>query len=38
VPAGTRKVVFTWQAKAMGTSGDYEALGDNFSLVLTASD
>ncbi|MGO8813578.1 MAG: hypothetical protein ACLQVG_02790 [Terriglobia bacterium] len=34
VPAGTKKIVFTWSAKTTGTSGDYLALGDNFSLVL----
>lgn len=35
VPAGTRKIVFTWKGQATGDSGDYIALGDNFSLVLT---
>lgn len=36
VPAGTRKIVYTWKADATGTSNDYLALGDDFSLVLTA--
>jgi hypothetical protein len=36
VPAGTRKILFTWHAKSTGESGQYLALGDNFSLVLTA--
>ena len=35
VPAGTRKIVITWKATATGDSGDYLALGDNLSLVLT---
>jgi hypothetical protein len=35
VPAGTRKIVYTWKASATGTSSDYLGLGDNFSLVLT---
>lgn len=35
VPAGTRRIVFTWHATATGSSGDYLALGDNFSLFLT---
>ena len=35
VPRGTRKIVYTFQAKATGNSGDYLALGDNFSLELT---
>jgi hypothetical protein len=35
VPAGTRSIVFTWDGKASGVSGDYLALGDNFSLVLS---
>jgi len=35
VPAGTRKIVYTWKASATGTSGDYLGLGDNFSLVLS---
>ncbi len=34
VPAGTRKIVFTWHAKATGDSGDFLALGDNFTLSL----
>ncbi len=37
VPAGTRKIVFTWHAKSTGESGQYLALGDNFSLTLTAA-
>ena len=35
VPAGTRKIVYTWKANAIGDSGDYLGLGDNFSLVLS---
>jgi hypothetical protein len=34
VPAGTRKIIYTWKARATGDSGDYLGLGDNFSLVL----
>ena len=34
VPAGTRKIIYTWKATATGDSGDYLGLGDNFSLVL----
>jgi len=37
VPAGTRKIVFTWHAKSTGESGQYLALGDNFSLTLTSA-
>lgn len=37
VPAGTRKIIYTWKANATGTSGDYLGLGDNFSLVLAAA-
>jgi hypothetical protein len=36
IPGQTRKIVFTWHASATGSSADYLALGDNFSLVLTA--
>ncbi len=35
VPAGTRKIVYTWKASATGTSSDYLGLGDNFSLMLS---
>jgi len=38
VPAGTRKIVVAWIAKATGNSGDYLALGDNFSLVMTSAE
>ena len=38
LPAGTKKIVFTWHAKSTGDSADYLALGDNFLLQLTASD
>jgi hypothetical protein len=37
VPSGTRKIVYTWKANAIGDSSDYLGLGDNFSLVLTAT-
>lgn len=37
VPAGTRKMVYTFHGKATGNSGDYLALGDNFSLELTSA-
>ena len=36
VPDGTRKIVYTFDAKSTGGSGDYLGLGDNFSLVLTS--
>jgi hypothetical protein len=38
VPSGTRKIVFTWKAKALDDSGDYLGLGDNFSLTLKLND
>jgi hypothetical protein len=35
VPAGTKRIVYTWDAHASGDSGDHLGLGDDFSLKLT---
>lgn len=38
VPAGTRKIVYTWTARAAGDSNSYLGLADNLSLVLTLAE